>query len=208
MLRRFEAGGGTLLDLEHLLDSKGRRMVGFGYWAGYVGAALAVLRHHGELTAPLVSSSQEELRRRLRPGVDGVTAVVFGADGRSGRGACDALRTAGIEPTRWGTGDTQNLDRDALLAHDILVNTISSCRPVPPFLTKADLDNERRRLSVVVDVTCDVGSELNALPVHGHGTGLFRRSGAVSAVVAGGLRCLGSLSGGGRRAVGSLGERC
>ncbi|WP_331773437.1 hypothetical protein OG948_38235 (plasmid) [Embleya sp. NBC_00888] len=47
LLRRFEAGGGTLLDLEHLLDARGRRIVAFGYWAGYAGAALAVLRHRG-----------------------------------------------------------------------------------------------------------------------------------------------------------------
>jgi saccharopine dehydrogenase (NAD+, L-lysine forming) len=170
LLRRFEAGGGTLLDLEHLLDGEGSRLVAFGYWAGYVGASLAVLRHRGALTAPLASSSREELRRRLGPGPDprvgGVTAVVIGADGRSGRGARDALRTAGIDPTRWGPDDTRDLDRDALLAHDILVNAIDSRHPVPPFLTKADLDNEQRRLSVIADVTCDVGSELNALPVY------------------------------------------
>lgn len=168
LLRRFEAGGGTLLDLEHLLDAEGRRVVAFGYWAGYVGASLAVLRHRGALTVPLAPSSREELRRRLVPGprVGGVTAVVIGAGGRSGHGACDALRTAGIEPTCWGVEDTRNLNHDAMLGHDILVNTIGSRRPVPPFLTRADLDDERRRLSVVADVTCDVGSELNALPVY------------------------------------------
>ncbi len=176
LLRRFEAGGGTLLDLEHLLDADGHRVVAFGYWAGYAGASLAVLRHRCALTAPLTPSSQEELRGRLAPGrrVGGVTAVVIGADGRAGRGACDALSTAGIEPTRWGRDDTRCLDRDALLAHDILVNAIGSCRPVPPFLTKAELDDEQRRLSVIADVTCDVGSELNALPVYDHVTDWVR----------------------------------
>ncbi|MEU4178855.1 saccharopine dehydrogenase [Streptomyces sp. NPDC026589] len=170
LLRRFQAGGGTLLDLEQLLDAEGHRIAAFGYWAGYAGATLAVLQYRGELTAPLASSSSTELRRRLAPGRrgSGVTAVVIGADGRSGHGACDALRTAGIEPTCWGSDDTRDLDRDALLAHDILVNTVGSRRPVPPFLTKADLDNERRRLSVIADVTCDVGSDLDTLPVHDH----------------------------------------
>ena len=36
-------GGGALLDLEYLTDDHGRRLAAFGYWAGYVGAALAVL---------------------------------------------------------------------------------------------------------------------------------------------------------------------
>ncbi|MEV0253054.1 saccharopine dehydrogenase [Streptomyces sp. NPDC050732] len=168
LLRRFESGGGTLLDLEHLVDAEGHRVVAFGYWAGYAGATLAVLQHRGTLTAPLASSSHEELRGQLTPDrrLGGVTTLVIGADGRSGRGACDALSAAGIEPTRWGLKDTRNLDRDALLAHDILVNAIATSQPVPPFLTKADLDNEQRRLSVIADVTCDVGSDLNALPVY------------------------------------------
>ncbi|CAM5370401.1 hypothetical protein SALBM135S_08563 [Streptomyces alboniger] len=168
LLRRFEAGGGTLLDLEHLVDAEGRRLVAFGYWAGHAGASLAVLRHRGTLTAPLASSSREELLGRLAPEspTGGVTAVVIGADGRAGRGACDALRTAGIEPSRWGLAETRHVDRAALLAHDILVNTIGGHGLVAPLLTKADLDHGQRRLSVVADVTCDVGSELNALPVY------------------------------------------
>ncbi|MEU5996784.1 saccharopine dehydrogenase [Streptomyces sp. NPDC047197] len=172
LLQRLTSGGGTLLDLEHLLDAENRRIVAFGYWAGYAGGALAVLRQRDILTAPLTSTTQKELRRQLAPDrrVDGVRAVVIGADGRAGHGACDALRTAGMEPTRWGVDDTRNLDRDALLAHDILVNTIVSHRPVPPFLTKADLDDDQRRLSVIADVTCDVGSELNVLPVYDHVT--------------------------------------
>ncbi|MFF4245636.1 saccharopine dehydrogenase [Streptomyces sp. NPDC001822] len=171
LLRRFEAGGGTLFDLEELLDAEGRRMAAFGYWAGYAGAALAVLRYRGVITAPLVSCSRAELHGRLARGrhTGDVTAVVIGADGRSGHGACDALTAAGIEPTRWGCEDTRDLDRNALLRHDILVNTIGSRRPVAPFLTMADLDSERR-LSVIADVTCDVGSELNALPVYDHAT--------------------------------------
>ncbi|MFF1267144.1 saccharopine dehydrogenase [Streptomyces anulatus] len=172
LLPRFAAGGGTLLDLEQLLDAEGCRIAAFGYWAGYAGASLAVLQHRGELTAPLAPSSGEELRSRLTAGRRGgaASAVVIGADGRSGRGACEALGAAGIRPTRWGSDDTRDLDRDVLLAHDLLVNAIGCDRPVPPFLTKADLDNERRRLSVIVDVTCDVGSELNALPVYDHVT--------------------------------------
>ncbi|MDV9189589.1 saccharopine dehydrogenase [Streptomyces sp. SR27] len=171
LLRRFGVGGGTLLDLEYLVDEEGRRVAAFGSWAGYAGAALAVLHHRGTLTAPLASLFREELEGRLSPhrltGV--VRAVVIGADGRSGRGACDALRAAGVEPTCWGPGDTEVLDRDALLAHDI-VNSIGAVRPVAPFLSKDGLDDVRRRLSVIPDVTCDVGSELNALPVYDHVT--------------------------------------
>ncbi|MFC9700011.1 saccharopine dehydrogenase [Streptomyces sp. NPDC056943] len=168
LLRRFEAGGGVLFDLESLVDADGHRLAAFGHWAGYAGAALAVLHRRGLLTAPLASLSQSELDVRLRqsPAGESLTAVVIGAYGRAGLGASDALRTAGVEPSRWNSAETRALDRDALLAHDILVNAIGIDHPVAPFLTKADLDDPRRRLSVIGDVTCDVGSDLNALPVY------------------------------------------
>jgi saccharopine dehydrogenase (NAD+, L-lysine-forming) len=167
LLSRFAAGGGALLDLEYLTDDAGRRLAAFGYWAGYVGAALAVLHRRGELHAPLSTLERAELDDRLRRGADGGgDALVIGALGRSGRGACDALETAGISPVRWDVAETRVLDREALLGHDLLVNTVLVNRPVPPFLTPEDLDAPGRRIRVVVDVTCDVTSECNVLPVY------------------------------------------
>ncbi|WP_436969653.1 saccharopine dehydrogenase [Kitasatospora cineracea] len=169
LLRRFADGGGALLDLESLVDDDGRRIAAFGRWAGYAGATLAVLRHRGALTAPLTRSTRAELDLRLRPphrAGDGASALVIGADGRCGAGACEALRTAGIEPTRWTGPGTGAVDRSAVLAHDILVNAIGTAVPVAPFLTEDDLDDPGRRLSVVCDVTCDVGTDRNALPVY------------------------------------------
>ncbi|MGW5478093.1 saccharopine dehydrogenase [Streptomyces sp. NPDC004008] len=166
LLGRFTSGGGALLDLEYLTDDDGRRLAAFGYWAGYLGAALAVLHRRGTLRTPLRSLERTELDTLLREGRGGGTALVVGALGRSGRGACDALETAGIEPVRWDLAETRALDRDALLDHDILVNTVLVTRPVRPFLTPEDLDAPGRRLSVVVDVTCDVGSDCNVLPIY------------------------------------------
>ncbi|MFK4104568.1 saccharopine dehydrogenase [Streptomyces sp. NPDC019531] len=168
LLRRFAAGGGALLDLEYLVDDQGRRLAAFGYWAGYLGSALAVLQHRGTLAAPLAPTSQEELEELLRPGAgdEAFTALVIGALGRSGRGARVALRAAGIEPTCWDLDETRDLDRPALLAHDVLVNCVLATTPVPPFVRETDLDDPSRRLRTLSDVTCDVGSPLNVLPVY------------------------------------------
>jgi saccharopine dehydrogenase (NAD+, L-lysine forming) len=166
VLRRFGSGGGTLLDLEAMVDDTGRRVVAFGYWAGYAGAALAVLQHRGALERPLRSTSRAELDARLRATSGAGHALVIGARGRSGRGALDALRTAGMPATGWDADDTRTLDHTALLGHDILVNTIVADRPGPPFLTAADLDRLDRTLRTVSDVTCDVTSDANRLPVN------------------------------------------
>lgn len=167
LLARFAAGGGALLDLECLADDDGRRLAAFGYWAGYIGAALAVLHRRGALDAPLAATERTDLDERLRSGADaGGDALVIGALGRCGRGACDALETAGIDPLRWDLAETRDLDRTALLSRDLLVNTVLTTRPVPPFLVPDDLDSPGRRISVIADVTCDVGSECNVLPVY------------------------------------------
>jgi saccharopine dehydrogenase (NAD+, L-lysine-forming) len=168
LLRRFVAGGGALLDLEHLIDAEGRRLAAFGYWAGYTGAALAVLQQRGRLGAPLRPLSKESLDGALRSasGAEAPRALVIGALGRCGRGARDALAAAGITPTCWDIEETRVLDRTALLDHDILVNTVATTTPVRPFLTGADLDDPARRLTVVSDVACDVASDCNVLPIY------------------------------------------
>jgi saccharopine dehydrogenase (NAD+, L-lysine-forming) len=166
LLRRFLAGGGTLLDLEYMADEDGRRLVAFGYWAGYLGAALALLHHRGRLTAPLRPTSKEELDEQLRAAAGEVRALVIGALGRSGRGARVAFGVAGADPTCWDLAETRELDRPALLSHELMVNTVLTTEPVPPFLTDKDLDTPGRRLRTVCDVTADVGSPLNVLPVY------------------------------------------
>lgn len=97
LLRRFVRGGGALLDLEYLVDDHGRRLAAFGFWAGYLGAALAVLQHRGRLQAPLTPTGKDALDETLRPaaGDEEFTALVVGALGRSGRGARVAFREAG-----------------------------------------------------------------------------------------------------------------
>ncbi|MFE7270375.1 saccharopine dehydrogenase [Streptomyces sp. NPDC057623] len=168
LLGRFAVGGGALLDLEYLVDDDGRRLAAFGFWAGYLGAALAVLQHRGKLVAPLTPTSKEDLDETLRPapGDEGFTALVIGALGRSGRGARLAFLTAGVEATPWDLAETRDVDRPALLAHDVTVNAVLATTPVPPFLREQDLDDPARRLRTLCDVTVDVGSPLNVLPVY------------------------------------------
>jgi saccharopine dehydrogenase (NAD+, L-lysine forming) len=168
LLDRFAAGGGTLLDLEYLTDNNGRRLAAFGFWAGYTGAALAVLQHRGALATPLRPLSRHDLDAELAGHHEAPPprVLVIGALGRSGRGARAALQAAGLTSTDWDIAQTRQLDRAALLGHDILVNTVLVTSRVPPFLRPEDLDDPARRLSLVSDVACDVTSEFNPLPVY------------------------------------------
>jgi saccharopine dehydrogenase (NAD+, L-lysine forming) len=168
-LERFRRGGGRLLDIEYLTGEDGKRVVAFGYWAGYVGAALGVLHLAGVLAAPLAPMDKyaldAELEQAGKAGADQLLALVTGARGRSGRGAQRALMTAGIPVTRWDRKETQDLHKQALLGHDLLVNCVVTHTPTTPFVEQADLEHERR-LRVLADVTCDVTGPTNMLPVN------------------------------------------
>jgi saccharopine dehydrogenase (NAD+, L-lysine-forming) len=174
LLTRFAAGGGELLDLEHLCDADGRRLAAFGYWAGYVGAALAVLHRARQLPIPLRAMRRAELDPRLvAAGQGSVRALVLGALGRSGSGARAALSRAGVPVTPWDVAETEHLDRTALLDHDLLVNCVLTPAPRPPYLRAADL-TRGRRLAVMADVTCDVGSPGHLFPFYDRTTSWAR----------------------------------
>lgn len=165
VLARFGRGGGDLLDIEYLTQG-GKRVVAFGRWAGYVGAALGVLTVRGQLKTPLTPMTRPELDELLASSLDDMSALVIGARGRSGGGAVEALAVAGARITPWDAGHTRDLDREALLEHDLLVNcVVSRGQTVEPWVRPEDLDVDRR-LRVISDVTCDVTSSANLIPVN------------------------------------------
>jgi saccharopine dehydrogenase (NAD+, L-lysine-forming) len=164
VLARFAEGGGELLDVEYLTVD-GRRVVAFGYWAGYVGAGLGVRAARGQL-GPVAPGTRADFDATLAGLERPLRALVIGARGRSGQGACDALRVAGVGPTRWDVSHTLHLDRAALLEHDLLVNCVASAAPGEPFVRTEDLERPGRRLTTVADVTCDVTSDHNRIPVN------------------------------------------
>lgn len=166
LLGRFRRGGGRLLDLEYLTNGDGHRVVAFGRWAGYAGASLGLLQLAGRLETPVEGMERAALDGELlRLDTAGVRALVVGAKGRSGKGAVRALKKVNVEVTAWDREETDPLDKEALLDHDLLVNCIGGRHTAPVLFTTEDLDAQRR-LRVIADVTVDVTSEHNGLPVN------------------------------------------
>ncbi len=171
-IARFSRGGGTLFDLEYLAVN-GRRVAAFGYWAGWMGAALAAWRQlaqgAGE-TGPEAGVASfdsraevEAILQRLGAG-NTKSAVVIGAKGRSGQGAVEALKLAGYAVTEWDMDETRNLDRDALMDHDLLVNCVLMTGPGLLLLRPEHLGLGKLRM--ISDVSCDPFSDFNPLPVY------------------------------------------
>ena len=172
-LARFRAGGGALLDLEYLTDATGRRVAAFGVWAGYVGAAVSLLawaaRAEGR-DAPGVSpwENREALATAVRDALEGrrPRVLVIGALGRTGRGAVELCREAGLEPTQWDMAETAGGGPyPAIFEHDVMLNCILAGPDTPVFVPK-ERAGDPGRLRVIGDVSCDPGNPISPVPLY------------------------------------------
>jgi saccharopine dehydrogenase (NAD+, L-lysine-forming) len=177
LLDRFKAGGGTLLDLEYLLDDTGRRVAAFGYWAGYAGAALSVMalgaQRAGGMLAPVNAfPSAKAMAETAKNSLSGskANALVIGALGRVGTGATDLCRAAGVDPTQWDMAETASGGPfPEILQHNILLNCILA-RPGAPVFVQSDAGTTPRRLSVIGDIACDPDSAFSPIKVYDRAT--------------------------------------
>ena len=176
LLRRFAAGGGTLIDLEYLVDAENRRVAAFGYWAGYAGAAVAlkcwIAQQKGQIAGPVAPyASSSHLLADLQADLVGTgshrpTALVIGALGRVGTGAADLCKVMGVPTTLWDMAETRHGGPfPEILAHDLFFNCILA-RPGTPVFVASNAAHMRRRLSVIGDIACDPDSEFSPIKVY------------------------------------------
>ncbi|KAJ3152068.1 Saccharopine dehydrogenase [Geranomyces michiganensis] len=190
LLKRFDAGGGELFDLEFLNDENGRRVAAFGYYAGYAGAALGLdawahsVVNGANAAYPAVKPFErdEELLDYVRANLANAaekhgaasspSVMVMGAKGRCGSGATDLARRVGIPTDRiieWDMAETRSGGPFAEIArHEVFVNCIYLSTPIPPFLTRETLRDAGadRKLGVLVDVSCDTTNPHNPIPLY------------------------------------------
>ncbi len=176
LLRRFRAGGGTLYDLEYLVDENARRVAAFGYWAGYAGAAVALkcwaAQQGGSIAGPVsVYGSSAALRDDLqsvlaRADKPRPRAIVIGALGRVGTGAGDLCSALGVDVTKWDMAETAHGGPfPEILDHQIFLNCILA-RPGTPVFVPAGAKTAPRALTVIGDIACDPDSEFSPIKVY------------------------------------------
>jgi saccharopine dehydrogenase (NAD+, L-lysine forming) len=173
LLDRFAAGGGTLFDLEYLVDETGRRVAAFGYWAGFAGAAVSyhcwVAQQRGELAGPISRfADKTALLQELTKIYDGPkpNAMVIGALGRVGTGAADFCGAMGIAVTKWDIAETASGGPfPEVLQHDLFFNCILA-RPGCPVFVPASAQTAERRLTVIGDIACDPTSNFSPIKVY------------------------------------------
>ena len=182
LLARFKRGEGVLLDLEYLVDDSGRRCAAFGYWAGFVGSALAVLTWAGQrsqLEPPLeplrpwqnqgelVSDVKASLDRIATEDVSDLSMMIIGALGRVGSGARALADLLAVPTINWDIAETSaGGPFREILDHPIFLNCVLVNQKLPPFITPELVADEQRALRVIADISCDPLSEFNPIPLY------------------------------------------
>lgn len=179
LLKRFKAGGGTLYDLEYLVDETGRRVAAFGYWAGYAGAAVSLkcwaAQQRGSIPGPVrKAGSKEALLAELDAelaGLDRPRAIIIGANGRVGTGAADLCAAMGVAVTRWDMAETASGGPfPEVLQHEIFLNCILARPGCPVFVSAAAKTDPARKLTVIGDIACDPTSDFSPIKVYDRAT--------------------------------------
>lgn len=175
---RYQKGGGSLFDLEFLVNEQGRRVAAFGFWAGYVGAATAIERYcHRQLSldGPELTWHEskeewvEEISNKLKK-VKSPSSIIIGALGRCGSGARTLLEDLKLTATLWDYEETKKGGPfKEITDHDIFINTVLMTTKIPPFLEQETIA-KHNKLKVIADVSCDPNSELNPIPIYNEHT--------------------------------------
>lgn len=174
LLARFRAGGGVLYDLEYLTDAQGRRVAAFGYWAGYAGAAVALLAYgaqaRGGLCAPVSRfADKASMQGAVAQALEGLApprALIIGALGRVGTGAGDLCRSLGLPLTEWDMAETAHGGPfPEILTHELFLNCILA-QPGTPVFVPVEAARAPRALRVIGDIACDPDSEFSPIKLY------------------------------------------
>lgn len=174
LLQRFKVGGGSLYDLEYLVNEDGRRVAAFGYWAGYAGAAISLkcwaAQQRGGIAGPVAKyPGKTALLADLAAEMAGMTpprAIVIGALGRVGTGASDLCEALGVAVTKWDIAETASGGPfPQVLQHEIFLNCILA-RPGCPVFVPASAKTDARALRVIGDIACDPTSDFSPIKVY------------------------------------------
>lgn len=166
ILNWFKSSNSILYDLEYFVNSEGKRLVAFGYFAGFVGAGLGLLQYIQKINGTQLSNlkywlSYHDILNEINqfPLPNNLKVCVIGPNGRCGQGALKLLDMFGIVPVKLTRTDVKSQLED----FDIVINTICLSEPVGAWY---DHNTHFYKNTVIVDVSCDYTSPNNPIKIY------------------------------------------
>lgn len=152
----------TFIDYEYMLNQN-NRAISFCEQSGKIGAYLALMAFYMKSIPPF---DEEMYRQYLKKCIvkPRILLIGYGTVGKAAKKVLDAFN---IECTVWTSRST--IHKSVIFQHDILLHAIrlpdKTSIAYPPFLTKEDLI-KTGTLSIICDISCDMGNARNMLPIY------------------------------------------
>lgn len=159
LLDFFKKTNSCIMDLEHICDKNNKRLVAFGYYAGYIGAIVGLLHHTNELQMPTKYWNNEPIWNNRKY----LNVAVIGHNGRCGIGVLKLLEKYSSHLNIQCYDRVR--DKSDLCTYDIIYNCIFLDEHIKPFVTKNDIEKINHKLTIV-DISCDPCHPHNPLPIY------------------------------------------
>lgn len=164
ILDKFKKEGGCILDYEYIVDENNKRMIAFGYWAGFAGTYLGLIQYirkmngFDDINNVSPCNNYQNLINNLRNFDITPKIAIIGINGRCGQGCRKLLDSLYIKYTGFNHNDEKNL-----FDYEIIINCIYlSPTSNEVFISKKNISGFKN-LKIIVDISCDVFAKNNPI---------------------------------------------
>jgi saccharopine dehydrogenase (NAD+, L-lysine-forming) len=157
----------TFIDYEYMVDSEKKRVLSFCEQSGKIGAYMALMAFYCQTHQGAFPPFDENVYQAILLPLETKPTVLLIGYGTTGKAAKAVLDQFQISCTIVTSKEV--VTKDMIRGHSILLHAIRlsddpSICPVP-FLKMEDLDSIGE-LSVICDISCDLGNPRNTLPIY------------------------------------------
>jgi saccharopine dehydrogenase (NAD+, L-lysine-forming) len=168
ILEKLLTSKAIVYDYEYFLNRKQRRIIAFGYWAGFIGTAIGLMQYYYKSInknisnlspykdASILFEEVEYYKHFFRK----INIGIIGVNGRSGRGSRFLLEKLGISNIH---GYSRASDKGPLKQHNIIINCIKLSSEDNNVFISDETVNHFDKLAVIVDVSCDINAKNNPI---------------------------------------------
>jgi len=175
-------GQSVFIDYEYMMNVEKKRVISFCRQSGKIGCYLALMTYYTRLQRSSIPTiippfDEENYITQLKQfSAHHKPSVLLIGYGTVGKRCKEILDQFDIKCTIWTSADVKS--KDVILHHNILIHAISLTKHTyPPFLLPEDLHvlslfnkphdlYDPSCLSVICDISCDVGNPRNLLPIY------------------------------------------
>ena len=165
----FRSYNGIILDYEYIVDENNRRLIAFGFWAGFAGIFLGLLQYYNRINNYNDISNLKPFNNcneiinilkdiKIQPKI-----AIIGYKGRCGKGSVNLLDRLNINYSGFSKNEKFDLNE-----YDIMINCIYLNQDSDVIFI--DNSKEYKNLKIIVDISCDIDAYNNPIKLQYHRT--------------------------------------